>query len=343
MRWLVTRDGLERYPSGDTNHQLSLTRILYVIKAVSVVRMRHSPLFNNPYLKGAILVRGCQAESTITTLLYGINHSYRVLHAFDECLVDTLRLKTSMKQNGIAFQDLGMLYCISGTDHIPRTKHVRQSAYIEAYLRFLKAIGNIFCTGLYEEVISGSLGHLVWNNCEVLIAAASVCANNKKKNLFELRMGQESNQLLSDEWVHLIRTDLSDSDQENPSAYMPETRDLELQVRRSAWWLHLWEQCNEFECAILGYSDLYDGFGYDQRGLVVFERTEDRETREKLLRDHIVRVCNCKSHIPCGGRSCGCRARERSCFFCNCNQNCCNNGIERISSVNNDNASRELI
>ena len=343
--WYVSKAGIKRYPSGDVFEPLSVVRIPQVITNISLQRaieMSEIPtsatVFCTTSTVGARILLVCeQYESPIVALFADISCNHRVLFSVNESLVDMTSLKNVLEKNSISTDDIGLLYCLSGCEHVPHTKGVPQRTYIDAYFKHLSSISPLSNPRLPEEVASNNLGGEDWAGCEKLVAAAFLLSSKKRISALHRGTNTIESAIGKAEFALTVRRRLADVFSAESLVQMPEQKDIELQVRRSAFWLHTWRRASLSDCANMASKSAWiaeqtsyslERFGYTCDGGVIFEMEDERNRRAKLLEDPVIRVCRCKSKQPCRNKQCGCIVREVSCIFCDCAPSCRNTGIK---------------
>ena len=393
--WELTTSGMRRYPAGDSNHALSVTRIPFIIQHVSVDRCiyrrrneqssgstgnnteechagsryvcssvdtrKNVNVLNLPQEQDnsriTIAVRNAQTELPLLLLFSGLTVNFNIICTSEESYIDVAMLGDALRMAKFDVNDLAMLYCLSGSDHTPHTRGVTNAMFFESYreLKECNAIntGHLYSPEVIGDIIESSLQPSKWVDSEKVYAGAFLKAMIHKKgsisnSSFNLTTGiftsgsfpHECVRENNNAWAHAIRNLISRQELDNPAMYLPEKMDIELQFRRSVYWNHIWHQCSQEEVVGIREAGHSFQFGYDNKGLVIFEDAEDARRRERVLRQPVVRLCNCKSSKnTCGTRQCGCLSRGLSCIFCQCPSTCVNKGINVLHTINSNNGS----
>ena len=377
----VTTSRMPGYYSDSSKSSVeSLTSLYSQSESLEVL---NNPLNNEGAYteRNIVVVRGTQCEIPIAILLSKAAMNLHVVCLYEECLIDLTKLKKVLKKQAINIRDLAMVLCLSGTDHQPHTKGIPQGIYVKALLELRKRgliqDGSLYTPSMRDEVNRDSLLRKSWIDCEKLVATAFFIGNEGQAKIDRIAIQKLKSTLqlnnldtgcTSDSvsfsvgagkhatttainWGKEVRELLYNSCLENPSAYLPESQDLELQIRRAVFWLQIWECSRNYQvmdfvdagnsCSATSarfrnttdnsFIENFERYGYEKDGAILFERASERERREKLLKLALVRTCKCKAKIPCQSRSCGCRVRNVSCIFCDCGSLCKNQGIEQVS------------
>lgn len=110
-----------------------------------------------------------------------------------------------------------------------------------------------------------------------------------------------------------------------PSKLMPETADLQLQLRRAIRLFGYWSSAKEFSCDRGASGGLTVDDGYYVDGRPIFELAENVVAREAILRSTL-KVCSCKGGWKTTRCGCGRKSPSSLCLLCNCDDSCENRG-----------------
>lgn len=162
---------------------------------------------------------------------------FEIFYEVGERFVEITVFRKAIERCEFNLQEVLLLFAISSCSECPSTKHLKQKAYVKAFVRYYRHIGKI-----EDSVFTGLLAHnlvqrflypIKFGTLERLVAIAYYLDREKSSDVSLFLATLEKKGMAHDSWAHIVRVMISTSLlKEGCATYlMPEVQDLELQFR----------------------------------------------------------------------------------------------------------------
>lgn len=334
--WIVTKEGISRYASGDSTHGQSMTRFVHALAKITRTKFTMHEM-SNPW---KVLLLCNQQEGPLVTAASDCLVPFDIVQQVGEKVVLISTFKDAISRFGSSIAEISLLHSLSGCSECPSTKNVSQNTYIKAFVRCRRHYGRILSD--VNDVRGLNLqGHSeihknLWLRMEVLTSIAYYLESARVNDLPAPLLQELQRDL--EGFPHKLRVLICKEflRRVSPTYLLPERSDLQLQFLRAFGTLKYWFCASE---AVCDRSSLPCGLstGFDEKGLPKHELEIDLKRRSLVMKKLFV-TCGCKTGCIVrsnGSTKCACRKNTPPlvCLFCKCGPNCQNKGLPMESRI----------